>query len=119
MFIFLLCMAALIPAIMIFFGIFFKYRPPKNINGICGYKTARSRQNQQTWDFAQSYYAKISLFAGIIMLIPSIALMLIFKQDYVTVVLWLVSAQVIIICLLIIPVEKAIKKNFDEYGLRK
>ncbi len=39
MFIFLLCMAALIPAIMIFSGIPFKHRPPKRIDGICGYRT--------------------------------------------------------------------------------
>ena len=119
MFIFILCIAAVLPALMIFFGIFFKYRPPKNINGICGYRTARSMQNQETWDFAQAYYAKISLLAGIIMLIPSIVLMFVFRQDYDFASLWIVCVQAVVICLLIIPVEKALKKDFDEYGLRK
>lgn len=119
MFIFLICMAALIPAVMIFFGIFFKYNPPKNINGISGYRTTRSMKSQQTWDFAQAYYAGISLFSGIVMFIPSIILMFVFKQDYCSASLWIVGIQVVVICLSIIPVEKALKKNFDEYGLRK
>lgn len=117
MFIFLFVMAALIPVIMIFLGTL--YKPPKNINGTNGYRTTRSMKSQDTWDFAQFYYKKIFLRIGIITLIPSVIFMFIFKKNFEWAFLWIVGIQVVIICLSIIPVERALKKNFDEYGLKK
>jgi uncharacterized membrane protein len=32
--------------------------PPKNINGIYGYRTTRSMKNQKNWEFAQKYSAR-------------------------------------------------------------
>ena len=42
----------IIPIIMLAFGLISRYRPPKNINGVYGYRTTRSMKSQATWDYA-------------------------------------------------------------------
>ena len=42
----------------------------KTINNVSGYRSKRSMQNQNTWDFAQKYCSKISLY----MFFPSLIL---------------------------------------------
>ena len=54
---FCLCMDLLIPAAMLLLGRHFLTRPPKTINGLYGYRTARSMKNQATWDFATALAA--------------------------------------------------------------
>lgn len=36
--------------------------PPKKINDLYGYRTARSKQNQKNWDEAQRYSGRLSLW---------------------------------------------------------
>ncbi|MDX1278523.1 SdpI family protein [Oceanihabitans sediminis] len=45
-------------------GIIMHFFPPKKINSIYGYRTVRSMKNQNTWDFAQKYSAKLLLGIG-------------------------------------------------------
>lgn len=39
----------LVPAVCIVFGVLFLWHPPKNINGLYGYRTSRSMKNEDTW----------------------------------------------------------------------
>ena len=57
----LFCTASslLIPLVMLFFGRRFLTKPPKSINSLYGYRTARSMKNQQTWDFAHRVCGKL------------------------------------------------------------
>lgn len=50
--IFMLFVDLVTPLIMILFGRLFLTRPPKSINGVYGYRTARSMKNKETWAFA-------------------------------------------------------------------
>lgn len=45
--IFCLAMNLLLPVIMLVFGRLFQTRPPKTINGLFGYRTARSMKSQE------------------------------------------------------------------------
>ena len=47
--IFMLVMDLLIPVTMVFIGKRFQKKPPKEINGIYGYRTAMSMKNKETW----------------------------------------------------------------------
>ena len=47
---FLTAMDLLIPAIMVGIGARFLKHPPKTINALYGYRTARSMKNQETWN---------------------------------------------------------------------
>ena len=42
--------------------------PPKKINGIYGYRTARSMKSQENWDIAQRYSSRLMLKQGLVVL---------------------------------------------------
>lgn len=121
--IFMLCMVILVPLLMIIFGAYFKNKSPKEINYIFGYRTTMSMKNNDTWQFAHSLIGKIWIYFGIALLIISVIPMLfILHSDESTVGIIGVILSFIdtgIMILTIIPVERALKKNFDENGKRK
>ena len=63
----LFCTASslLIPLVMLFFGRRFLTKPPKSINSLYGYRTARSMKNQQTWDFTTGCAGSSGLGRGL------------------------------------------------------
>ncbi len=52
-------------------GWLLKKWPPKKINILCGYRTARSLRNKESWDFAQKMAATEALKCGAILSIAS------------------------------------------------
>ena len=121
--IFCLVMCLLIPAVMIGIGWRFRHRPPKTINGLYGYRTARSMQNQQTWRFAHETCGRLWLRIGLVLLPVSIAAMLpSLGRGTDTVGLWCVGVVLVQTALLvssIFPVERALKRTFDDYGRKR
>lgn len=108
----------LIPIVMIGFGWLLKKHPPKNINGIYGYRTSMSMKNMDTWKFAHEYCGKLWWKIGwMILPISVITMMLCMKssKDIIGTVGGVVSAiQCVLLIVSIFPVEKALKKNFDK-----
>lgn len=62
----------LIPAILILAGRMMWKHCPKKINGVLGYRTARSMKNMDTWKFAHEYCGRLWWKTGWIMLVPSV-----------------------------------------------
>ncbi len=95
--------------VFILAGIILYVFPPKNINGLYGYRTQTSMQSQQKWDFAQTYSAKIMMFTGLIftLIAPSKGL---FKTneniDLAIGMFCMISGSI----LMIVAVEKALRK---------
>ena len=95
--------------------IFWKF-PPKKINSLYGYRTHKSMQNQEIWDFANTTfnthlikYTALSFVGG-----------LLFAYLYPTNTSWQPMALVILsILVCIIKTERELKENFDENGKRK
>ena len=123
--VFFICMFIcnlLIPATMIITGYFMYKKPPKEINGVIGYRTTMSRKNMDTWKFAHDYCGRLWLKIGIILLVPSIIVQIPFvNSDENTVgILTLIIEGVQLIFLLgsILPVERALKRTFDKNGKR-
>ena len=118
--IFMLIMVLLIPITMIAFGRLFLNSAPHNINSTFGYRTKRSMMNEDTWKFAHSYIGKLWFICGLILLLPSVVVMLFVfgkEADTVgTIGAILVFIQMFPMIGTIIPTEKALKKNFDDYG---
>ena len=114
--IFMLCMDLLIPAVMIVFGAVFLRHPPKEINGIYGYRTTRSMASKEAWDFAHAYVGKIWFRAGWVMAVLCIPVMLLCigrGEDIVG--LWggiLCAVECVFMILPIIPTERELKKRF-------
>lgn len=119
MYTFLFFMTMLTPILMILIGLLWKKQPPKQINRIYGYRTARSMQSQEAWDFAHAYHAKIWLVVGIVLLIFSLAAMLVIygKENYEIYDLIIVGIQIVVMLLSIVPTELALKRKYGS-GLK-
>lgn len=113
----------LIPVILIGFGSLFKNSTPVSINALFGYRTRRSTKNQETWEFANKLWGKLAWKWGIWTLIGTIAAMIaVFpaSDDVITNVGMIVMFLQLGVILLTIPVvENALKKEFDENGIRR
>ena len=114
--IYMLITCEFIPLLVLILGSYFSKRAPKNINYIFGYRTARSMQSPEAWEFAHKYIGKIWRVLGAVMLpIAAIVLLLFIGKEKDTVgnvgiiILWF---EMISIIIPIIPTEKALKKKF-------
>lgn len=62
--VFMFVIDLLLPVTMIGLGIYFSKHAPKEINPLFGYRTEMSMKNEQTWQFANHYFGKISYHFG-------------------------------------------------------
>lgn len=113
----------IVPLTMMGFGRYFSKSAPKEINSLFGYRTARSMKNKDTWIFAHNYCGRLWFISGIVLLpVSVIPLLCVTGREINT-----VSAVGLIVCIVqviamtasIIPVEKALKRTFDENGNRR
>lgn len=74
--IFMLCMAAGLPALMMIFGVIFMKYPPEDINKLYGYRTRRSMKDLRSWVFAQRYWGKCAFYTGLAGFVPTVLCML-------------------------------------------
>lgn len=111
------------PVVMILFGRQFLRNPPKQVNKVFGYRTAMSMKNQDTWAFAHRHCGKLWFLLGLLLLPLSVlALLPVLHQDAQTI--GTVGGIVCVVQLLVmvcsaIPVELALRANFDASGRRK
>src|SRR5690606_10565806 len=89
-------------------AIMYKF-PPKKINGLYGYRTASSMKNQQKWNFAQKYSAKIMALIGLVMLLFSFTSTLLPFDDDQTAIFGIGILLASVIIMLVI-VERRLKK---------
>lgn len=121
--IFMLIMELLIPLTMIGLGKYFLEKAPKEINSTFGYRTNMSMKNKDTWSFAHKCCGRIWCVCGSVMLPISIVVMLAVigkSEDVVGIVGGvLCGIQMIPVIGSLFPVEKALRKAFDENGNRR
>ncbi len=121
--IFIFCMDMLIPFMMIGFAALWRKHPPEDINWMYGYRTERSTRNKETWKFAHQYVSGLwwKWGWGLLALTCIIFAYFFGKEDMETmkmVVTWYSLIECIPLVLVIIPTERALKKNFDSHGVR-
>ena len=123
MWVFMLAMNLLIPAVMIGFGRMMEKKPPREINSIYGYRTKRSMKSQDTWDFAHEYCGRLWWKWGWA-LVPLAVLgqaLTLLCPDVQSMCNWSLvptTAETVALMVSIIPVERALKQNFDKDGKR-
>ena len=115
-------LALLCPSIMIIFGILFVIRAPKGISYVFGYRTRRSMKNRETWKFAHKLLGILWLVLGVVSF-ASILTPMIFLYNSPDNIIGTVGALLTllglaILALPILPVERALHKNFDVFGNR-
>lgn len=110
----------IVPIIMVIAGYVLNKKSPKKINMFFGYRTVRSSMNQDTWDFAQKYAGKLWIRVGMVLLIGGILIQLPFihgsESTFTILETVLICIQLVVLLATIIPVERALKQTFDEYG---
>ena len=121
--IFMACCTLLIPVIMVCTGAALRRGKFSTINPVSGYRTRRSMQNQQTWDYAQRECGRLWQRWGWGELIATVVLMLLFlgeKTESVGIfggILCLL--QIVPLLVSIFVVEKKLQAAFDENGVRR
>ena len=119
---FMLCADLLVPLAMIGGGRMFLKNPPQYINSSSGYRTPRSMKNQDTWDFAHQYCGRLWYRCGLVMLLPSVVPLLFVLGRDIGVVgntgLVVTGVQLIVMLGTMFPTERALKRTFDQNGLR-
>ena len=122
-YIYMLLTSLLIPVIMLVFGWIFHRQAPKKINVWYGYRSARSMKNEDTWVFAHQHIGRTWMLVGAVLLVISVIPMIAVygkDDDTVSVVsLVLLFVQMIPMIMSLIPTERALKRTFDENGIRK
>ena len=116
----MLLVILIMPLMMVGFGLLLMKNPPKKKNSYYGYRTRRSVRSQDTWDFAHYYFGKLWLVCGLvsipISLVP-ICLVLGKSEQVISVAgLIVLGIQTLLLLVTILLTERALKKNFDEFG---
>lgn len=121
MFIFLSVCSLLVPLSMIILGYQWKDNPPRDRQGISGYRTTMSRINADTWKCAHRYWGKINLISGIILVIISLVVLFLTRNhaNFEMISVYLVFIELAIMALTIIPTEILLHKHFTKRGIRK
>ena len=113
----------LIPLIMIIGGYFMCKNPPKNINGVWGYKTEMAKKNQSTWEFAHRCCGRLWMKFGAVMLALSVLVQLPFAHSdddsFGALTIILEGIQIVFLLITIYIVEKKLKQNFDKDGNKR
>ena len=121
MFIFLAICSLLVPLSMILLGYKWKDNPPKDRQGVSGYRTTMSRINDETWKYAHRYWGRINLVLGIILAIVSLFVIIIMRShsNFEMISVYLVFIQLGIMVLTIIPTEFLLNKHFTKQGIKR
>ena len=114
-------MTLMLTATMILFGLLFLKKPPREINGLFGYRTRMSSINDDTWSFAHRYAGAVWIRTGVTVLAASIPVIWILKnsgkfESYMLILFYFQMASL----LMVIPLtEIALRKTFDRDGQRR
>ncbi|KQL55210.1 hypothetical protein AN964_17960 [Heyndrickxia shackletonii] len=102
-------MSILIGMIFIICGLILLYKPPKDINGLYGYRTKRSMKNMTLWQEGNKYSAKLLIKYGIsIMFLGIIISFIITKVEYALLII--ICLMILASIILILTVEKRLKQ---------
>ncbi len=85
--------------------------PPKKINTLYGYRTSSSMKSQESWDFSQKYSSIEMIKLGAFLTLCS-TIGLIFKPDGKIGIFLGLGLMILMVVILLIRVERAIKNKF-------
>ncbi|MCL2678976.1 MAG: SdpI family protein [Dehalococcoidia bacterium] len=118
---FVSCM--IIPLLMLLVGLYFSNNKQGKINHLFGYRTGMSMKNRDTWEFAHELFGTIWKWVGMILLPASVVAMLftLGKDIEFTAYFGLavLTVQLVVLVLTIVPIERALRSTFDKNGKRK
>ncbi len=110
----------LIPVVILIMGLVFKYKSPRKINMIYGYRTQRSMASQEAWDAAHRMGGQVWISVGAVMVGITVIVKLLSPIDEPpAVTMSLMGASMIAIFVPLIIIERRLKEMFDENGVSR
>jgi len=94
-------------------GVFLINFPPKKINGLYGYRTSRSMQNQEAWDYSQVYSAKIMVVLGVVYFVLAGISLYVPKVEDTTGAFLSIAFVLGGVFIMFYKTEKELEKKFD------
>lgn len=85
--------------------------PPKNINGLYGYRSSFSIKSQEIWDYAQKHAGKQMMKAGLILLVVGGLFYLLPLPSELAVIFELIALLLVVILMLYF-IDKHLRKQF-------
>lgn len=92
-------------------GLFLFIFPPKNINGLYGYRSSFSMKSQEIWDYAQKHAGKQMMKAGLILFVIGGLFYLLSIPSELAVIFELIALLVVVILMLYF-VDKHLRNQF-------
>lgn len=94
-------------------GVIMKKFPPRQINGIYGYRTSSSMKSQDRWDFAQTYSASEMFRLGFLLLLTS-PLGLAMNLSQLSGIALGLGLMIVMVALFVLRTERAIQRKFGK-----
>jgi len=108
----------LVPVAMIVMGVKWYVAPPAFQTGKLAYRTALTEKSPEVWFFAHTHCGKLWARYGVILSVITVLLMVFLDQRYQGFWLWLMGAQMLLLCVTIFMIDLLCKNLFDENGVR-
>lgn len=105
---------AVICGLMLLVAAVTRYRPPRQINWLYGYRTARSMRTPATWQEANAYFARY--FWHLSWLLPLVAVALLLLIGGPSAVLGLAGVVMAGLLIGMLRTERHLRRLFDDNG---
>lgn len=115
MYIFYFALVMLAPAAMVIVGLMWKISPPPYQAKGLAYSTELTRKDPDAWAMAHRHCARLWTRIGMISGAVSAALMIQFKEHYVSFWLWLIVGQMVLFCVSVFMIDLLLKNMFSDH----
>jgi len=109
----LLLIPVLTGPIFMVMAIIMKKFPPRQINGLYGYRTSSSMKSQDRWDFAQTYSANEMIKLGFLLVLTS-PLGLAMNLSQLSGIALGLGLMIVMVVLFVLRTERAIQRKFGK-----
>jgi uncharacterized membrane protein len=116
---------ATVPVILAGSGLILLLRPPKNINGVYGFRTRLASKSERTWAYANGKAARLLVLFGIISLLLNVIIYVVCAYAFSAAGAASILAYTSIVCILFALfavyyiVQYGLRKRFHEKGSLK
>lgn len=108
----------LVPVTLAVIGVSWYLKPPAFRTGRIAYRTAVTEKSPEVWHFAHTHCGKLWGRFGFMLSAITVLCMVFLKGYYQNFWLWLIGAQMVILCVTIVIIDTLCKNLFDENGQR-
>ena len=113
MYILIFVLVMVTPLALLFLGLAWRTHPPKRESAKLAYRTALSAKNDETWAFAHLHLSRLWIRVGLILTILTVFLMVVWRDIYLSIFLWLIGGQMLLVCITAFLVDGLLKTSFD------